>query len=78
MTLSRSKIKEFLFFKKWSFLVLRLKKFLHFLKKAFPIFCKTEPFLKKLRIVQEETFQARKIKKIHSKKISCISRNETF
>ena len=53
----------FLYFGKWDFKTLRLKKFLYFLKKkAFLIFRKMKLF-KKHSIFQEGTSRARKIKK---------------
>ena len=49
-----------------------------FSKKSFLLYFRKSDFLKKLLIVEEETFRAHIIKKTHSEKLSYILRNRTF
>ena len=59
-----------LYFRKWNFLALRLKIFLCFLEKKLFVYLWKWHFLKKLLIFQERTFQAQKVRKTYSDKIS--------
>ena len=57
---------------------LKIKKVIIFSQKKLLFYFGKRKFLEKPIIFQEGTFRARKIKKNHYEKISCISKNGTF